>query len=179
VTTKHGLVTGYAQALFAIAQAEGALDDVEDELFRFARSIDANDDLRDALSDIAIPTENKKALVVDLLDGRVHPKTMMLIEVIIDAGHSREIARIIDDFARIAAESRQSSLAEVRSAVDLTEAQRDSLAKALSKATGRSIELKVVIDPAVIGGVISRIGDQVFDGSVATRLQEAKEQLES
>jgi F-type H+-transporting ATPase subunit delta len=179
VTTKDSLITGYAQALFAIAQAEGALDDVEDELFRFARAVDANSDLRESLSDIAIPSENKKALIADLLGGRVHPKTIVLIDVIIDAGHAREIARIIDDFSRVAAESRQSSLAEVRSAVDLTEAQRESLAKALSKATGRTIELKVIVDPTVIGGVVSRIGSQVFDGSVATRLQEAKEQLES
>jgi F-type H+-transporting ATPase subunit delta len=179
VTTKSDLASGYGQALFAIARAEGSLDDVEDELFRFARAVDANPDLREALSDIAIPAENKRATVADMLGGRAHPKTITMIDVVIDAGHAREIAAIIDQFVRIAAESRQSSLAEVRAAVPLTESQKTELQRALSKATGRNVELKVLVDDSVIGGVISRIGDQVFDGSVATRLQEAKQQMES
>src|SRR5205085_2048486 len=117
---------GYAQALFSIANAEDALDDVEDELFRFARAVDANSDLREALSDIAIPMENKKAMIADLLGGKVHPKTVTLLNVLIDAGHGREVSRIVDDFVKVAAESRQSSLAEVRTAVKLSDGQRDA-----------------------------------------------------
>lgn len=177
--TKDSLISGYAQALFSIAKAESALDDVEDELFRFARAVDANPDLREALSDIAIPAENKKSMIADLLGGKVHPKSITLLDVVIDAGHAREVSRIVDEFVRVAADSRQSSLAEVRAAVALSDKQRKGLQKALSAATGRTIELKVIVDPAVIGGVVARVGDQVFDGSIASRLQEAKEQLES
>jgi F-type H+-transporting ATPase subunit delta len=68
-------------------------------------------------------------------------------------------------------------VAEVRSAVPLDEARRQRLAAALSKATGRSVELKVVVDPSVIGGVVARLGDEVFDGTVRTRLHDARERL--
>ena len=59
----------------------------------------------------------------------------------------------------------------------LSDAQRDRLAQALSQATGRTVDVKVVVDPAVVGGVVARVGDEVFDGSVATRLDRAKQQL--
>ena len=75
--------------------------------------------------------------------------------------------------------TRQHELAEVRSAVDLTAAQRDRLAEALSRATGRQVEVKVVVDPSVVGGIVARVGDEVFDGSIASRLEDAKQALGS
>jgi F-type H+-transporting ATPase subunit delta len=77
----------------------------------------------------------------------------------------------------LAAERRQAVVAEVRSAVSLDRDHRDRLAAALGKATGKRVELKVVVDPSVVGGVVARVGDQVIDGSVRRRLELARERL--
>ncbi|HYU15703.1 MAG TPA: ATP synthase F1 subunit delta, partial [Candidatus Acidoferrum sp.] len=87
------------------------------------------------------------------------------------------LARIIEELARVAAARRNRAVAEVRTAVPLSDEQRERLSAALSKATGKTVELKVLVDPAVIGGVLARVGDQVIDGTVRRRLELARERL--
>jgi F-type H+-transporting ATPase subunit delta len=173
------VVHGYAQALFAVASAEGVLAKVEDELYGFARAVEQNPALREALTDAALPAENRKAVVADLLGERAHPLTVALVGFIVDAGRARDLGRIVDELAQVAAHERERELAEVRSAVALTDAQRERLAEALSRATGRQVDVKVVVDPTVVGGVVARVGDYVFDGSVASRLDDARQALGS
>ncbi|MGE5226748.1 MAG: ATP synthase F1 subunit delta [Planctomycetaceae bacterium] len=173
------VVHGYAQALFAVASAEGVLAKVEDELYGFARAVEQNPALREALTDAALPAENRKAVVADLLGERAHPLTVALVGFVVDAGRARDLGRIVDELARVAAKERERELAEVRSAVALTDAQRERLAEALSRATGRQVDVKVVVDPTVVGGVVARVGDYVFDGSVASRLDDARQALGS
>ncbi|HVF08685.1 MAG TPA: ATP synthase F1 subunit delta [Actinomycetota bacterium] len=173
------VIEGYAEALFAVARAEEALPAVEDELYAFAKALEQNTPLREALTDAALPAENKKAVVGDVLGERAHPLTVSLLGFVLDAGRAREIPKIVQRLAEVAAGERDQALAEVRSAVELSEAQRERIAKALSEATGRTVDVKVVVDPSVVGGVIARVGDEVFDGSVATRLVEAKQRLGS
>jgi F-type H+-transporting ATPase subunit delta len=177
--TDEGLIGGYAQALFAVAQAEDVLPKVEDELYAFGKALEQHTDLRDALTDAALPVENKKAVVRDLLGERANPVTVSLLGFVIDAGRAREIPKIVEELARMASVERSHALAEVRTAVDLTDEQRRRLAEALSRATGRTVDLKVVVDPSVIGGVVARVGDEVFDGSIASRLEDAKQALGS
>ncbi len=171
------VVRGYAQALFAVASAEGVLAKVEGELYGFARSVEQNPALREALTDAALPVENRKAVVTDLLGERAHPLTVALIGFVVDTGRARDLGKIIDELAHVAAHERDRELAEVRSAVSLTDTQRERLAEALSRATGRQVDVKVVVDPTVVGGVVARVGDYVFDGSVASRLEDAKQAL--
>ena len=176
---KDELVHGYAQALFAVAEAEGALGSVEDELFSFAKALDRAPDLREALSDPGLPAENKKGLIRDVLGDRAHPLTANLLGFLVETGRGRELPRIADELAHVVAERRQHALAEVRTAVPLDEERRRRLADALQRATGRSLELKTVVDPSVVGGVVANVGDEVFDGSVRTRLEQAKRHLGS
>jgi F-type H+-transporting ATPase subunit delta len=173
------LVDGYAQALFAVARAEGVLGKVEDELYAFGKSLEQHTTLREALTNAALPAVNKKAVVRDVLGERANPVTLNLLRFLIEAGRGREIPKIVDELARMASKERQHVLAEVRTAVDISAAQRQRLAKALSEATGRQVDVKVVIDPTVVGGVIARVGDEVFDGSIASRLEDAKQALGS
>jgi F-type H+-transporting ATPase subunit delta len=170
-------VRGYAQALLAIAQAEGVLDRVEDELYAFARSVEGHADLREALTDELLPSERKRAVIDDLLGARAHPLTATLVGFLVEAGQARRIGPIAEEVAREAAHRSERTLAEVQVAVPLTDAQRTRLEAALTKATGHPVELKVVVDPSVIGGVVARVGDEVFDGSVASRLAEARQYL--
>jgi F-type H+-transporting ATPase subunit delta len=173
------LIGGYAQALFAVAQAEDVLPKVEDELYAFGKALEQHTDLREALTDAVLPVENKKAVVEDLLGERAHPITLGLLGFVIDLGRARHIPKIVEELARMASTEREHVLAEVRTAVDLSGDQRKRLAEALSRATGRRVDVKVVVDPSVIGGVVARVGDEVFDGSIASRLEDAKQALGS
>jgi F-type H+-transporting ATPase subunit delta len=177
--TRRTLADGYARALFNVAEAEGALPTVEDELYAFGKALESDTRLREALTDAGLPAENKKAVVAELLGERANPVTRTLIGFVIDAGRAREIPKIVEELARMASAEREHALAEVRVAVDLTTDQRQRLADALSRATGRQVDVKVVVDPAVVGGAIARVGDEVFDGSVASRLEDAKQALGS
>jgi F-type H+-transporting ATPase subunit delta len=175
---KGDKAAAYATALVAVAEAEGALTKVEDELFAFAKAAEQNPALREALTDQSLPVENRQALVRDIL-GRAHPVTISLLSFVIESGRARDLSKIADAFVQLAASSREHAVAEIRSAVPLTDKQRERLQKALSRATGRTVEVKVVVDPTVIGGVVARVDDLVFDGSVASRLEDARHALRS
>ncbi|MFL5736377.1 MAG: ATP synthase F1 subunit delta [Actinomycetota bacterium] len=173
------VVDGYASALLSVAEAEGAVDEVEDELFRFGRTLESSYELRDALIDPALPDERKKALLQDLLGERASPTTIHLLELVVAEGRARQLDVIAERVSELAAERRRMVVAEVRSAVDLSEEERRRLTEVLARATDKQIELKVIVDPEVIGGVVARVGDQVFDGTVRTRLEAARERLGS
>ena len=170
-------VDAYAEALFAVAKAEGSLDTVEDELFRIARTFEANDELRSTLTDAAVPVDRRLGIVDDLLSSRAAPVTTALVSFVVAAGRSRDLPAIIDRLVERAAEERSEAVAEVRSAVQLDKDQRDRLAEALSQATGKSITVKVIVDERVLGGLVARIGDTVIDGSVRHRLDQLKEAI--
>jgi F-type H+-transporting ATPase subunit delta len=175
---REDLIRGYAQALFSIAEAEGVLNDVGDELFRFARSLEKQTRLRSALTDIALPAERKRKVLSDVLGKKASPLTVNLLGFVVEQGRARDLAAIVDELVRLAAERRKRAVAEVRTAVPLSGQQRKRLAEALARATGKQIELKVIVDPeSVIGGVVARVGDQVFDGSVRRRLELARERM--
>ena len=167
----------YADALFEVARAEGTLGEVEDELFRFARTLEGSDELRTTLTDAALPAEKRQAIVEDLLGGRASPTTANLVSFVVGAGRARDLPKIIDRLVERAAAERKHEVAEVRSAVPLTKEQQDKLAKALSKSTGKQVEVRVVVDESVLGGLVARIGDTVIDGTVRHRLDQLKEQL--
>ena len=171
------VIEGYATALFAVAQGEGALQRVTDELYAFAKGVEQHPELRDALTNAALPVENRAAIVTDLLGDRAHPATVNLIGLVVAGGHGRELSKIVEHLAQVSAAERSRETAEVRSAVPLDEDQRARLTAALSRATGREVEIQVVVDPSVVGGLVARVGESVFDGSLATRLDDAKHHL--
>jgi len=170
-------IDGYAKALFEIANAEGSLDEVEDELFRFARSFENSDALRNALTDEMIPAAKRQAIVEDLLGGKATSTTTQLVSMVIGSGRGRDLPAIIDQLVARASTSKQLEVAEVRSAVDLTDDQKTRLAAALANATGKQVNLKVVVDPSVLGGLVATVGDTVIDGTVRTRLDQLKARL--
>jgi F-type H+-transporting ATPase subunit delta len=170
-------IDGYARALFEIARAEGTLDEVEDELFRFARSYESSDALRNALTDEQIPAAKRQAIVEDLLGGKATSTTTQLVSMVIGAGRGRDLPAIIDKLVARASSAKNLELAEVRTAVPLTQDQETRLAAALANATGKQVNVKVVVDPSVLGGVVATIGDTVIDGSVRTRIDQLKSRL--
>ncbi len=170
-------IRGYAQALFSVAQAEDALEDVQDELFRFARALDQENQLRESLTDPTLQIERKKAVLRDILGERASTHTISILGFLVEQGKARDLTAIVDELVSLASERRDAAVAEVRTAVQLDQRQRDELAKALEQATGKKVELKVVVDPSILGGVIARVGDQVIDGSIKRRLELARDQV--
>jgi F-type H+-transporting ATPase subunit delta len=166
--------TAYATALFGVARSEGNLSEVEDELFRFARLLDANDELRTTLTNPGLEVSRRQQIVEDLLGGKAHPITTSLVSLVVGTGRSRDLTAIIDELVQLSAAEGNKELAEVRSAVELTDDQKTRLAAALGQATGKQVELKVIIDPSVLGGLVAQVGDTVIDGSVKTRLAQLK-----
>lgn len=164
----------YASALFRVADAEGSMAEVEDELFRFARLLEGNDELRTTLTDAAIPASRRQQIVEDLLGGQANPITVSLVSMVVGVGRARDLPAIIDELVRLSAAEANKAVAEVRTAIELTPDQRQRLAEALGSATGRAVEVKVIVDPSVIGGVVAQVGDTVIDGSVRSRLEQLK-----
>jgi F-type H+-transporting ATPase subunit delta len=171
------VIHGYATALLQVAAAEDQVDRVVDELYRFAKAVDQNNELRAALTDIAIPLERKHAVVTELLGKKASPVTTNIVEFIVGQGRARELSEIVETLAEQAAHSRDKVLAEVRLPIAIDDELRGKLAKALSAATGKDVELKVVVDESVVGGVYAKVGDQVIDATVRRRLEDLKEQL--
>ncbi|HEX9774326.1 MAG TPA: ATP synthase F1 subunit delta [Actinomycetota bacterium] len=169
---------GYASAMVQVAQAEGVLEKVEDELFRFARTLETETRLRDSLTDPNLPAEHRASMVRELLGGKADQHTINLIGFVVQQGRARELGSIIDALVAMAADARAQAVAEVRVAAPLDEGQRARLKEALERASGRSVELKVVRDASVVGGLVARVGDVVFDASIRRKLQLAKEQFE-
>ena len=163
---------GYARALLDVARSEGALGEVEDELFRVARLVEANDELRNSLTDAQIPVSRRQQIVEDLLGGQANPVTTALVSMLVGTGRARDLAKIIDELVRLSAAGANKEVAEVRSAVELTDDQKQRLVTALEAATGKQVELKVIIDASVLGGLVAQVGDTVIDGSVKTQLQQ-------
>ena len=172
-------IQGYASAIFEIARGEGELERVESELFQIARTFETSAELRDALTDPRLPQDRKQGIVDDLLGARADELTVSLVGFIVNLGHASDLPEIVDGFIARAASERQRSVAEVRSAIALDDETVARLETALAKATGKQVEVKVVVDPTVLGGIVARVGDTVIDGSVRSRLDTMRDTLQS
>lgn len=163
-----------AQAAFTVAEADGSLDATEEEIFRFGRAVDASAALQMALGDPAQTPATKAAIVRDLLDGRTTPATRQVLESTVGRLHGQRLDAAIDTLCELAARQRDRVVAEVRVAAPLTEEQARRLSTALSTLKGRTVRLNVGVDPAIMGGVHVTIGDEVIDGTIASRLEQAR-----
>jgi F-type H+-transporting ATPase subunit delta len=166
-----------ARAAFAAADRDGELDRVEDELFRFAALVEREPALRSALTDPGLPVERKRALVADLAGGRASRRSASLLDLLVELGEGHDLARSAKAWAELAAGRRDRAVAEVRTAVPLDAERQARLAEALTRVTGRPVDLRLEVDEAILGSVVVRIGDEVLDGSVRNRLQQAREEL--
>ena len=164
-------------AICAWADSDGLLDEVEDELFRFARIVGGNPDLRYALSNQFVPAEARRGIVTDLLDGKVAGPTLRLISQAAAYPRGRTVDNNLEEYAGLAADLRQRLVAEVHVVAELTTQQRSRLVAALSAAYGHDVHLNVVIDPELVGGMTVRIGDELINGSVESRLAAVRRDL--
>ena len=171
-------VNAYAKALSDIAEAEGVLARVDAEFTAVAAAYESNDQLRSTIGDQAIPVDRRQGIVEQLLAGKgAHPLTAQLLGMVIGAGRGRDLSAIASAIGNRNASSQGRAVAEVRSAVALTEDQQRRLGEQLAKAVGTDVNVKVIVDPSVVGGLVATVGDKVIDGSVRTKLDRVKARL--
>ncbi|MER7840549.1 F0F1 ATP synthase subunit delta [Streptomyces sp. NPDC096040] len=161
------------------AEKSGTLDDVEDELFRFGRIVSSNTELRAALTDRKASAAAKTELLHRLLGGRAKPVTERLVTRLVTAPRGRSLEAGLDALSKLAAERRNRVVAVVTSAVPLSEPQKQRLGAALAKLYGRKMHLNLDVDPAVVGGIRVQVGDEVINGSIADRLEDAARRMAS
>jgi F-type H+-transporting ATPase subunit delta len=167
--------TLYADALYTLIVAEGSANEVRDELSVVTQAITANEELRGALLDPHIPAGRRQQIVEDLLEGNAHAVTVAVVSFIVATGRIRDLADIVEGIIQHTAAANQRLVAEVRSAVPLDDDQKTRLAESIRKSTGQDVDVLVIVDPSVLGGIVTQIGDEVIDGSVRHRLAQLKE----
>ena len=165
------------EAVVAAAELGGRLDALEDDLFRFERLVAADSDLRDALSAHGGDESVKAALVGALLDGKASAETIRLVRQAAVSPRGRRFGRVLESYLVIAARRREQLTATVTVAVPLDDTQRRRLAQALTGIYNRPVQINVVLDLAVVGGIRVQVGDEVVDGTILRRLQKAERAL--
>lgn len=164
-------------AIIRSAEITGRLDDLEDELFRFARLIEGDPRLGQALTSRTVAAERRVELARGLLADKAQSATVRLVEQAVAAPRGLALTEALDHYGKLAAAWRDRLVATVRTAVPLDETDRDRLARTLSRQYGHDIHLNVLLDPEVIGGLRVELGDEVIDGTIAGRLDDARRRL--
>lgn len=176
-TSARERLSGYAGALLAPVSDEKRLGNIEDELFRFMRIVEGSDDVRFALTTGELPVAIRHNLVRDLLEHRATPETTRMATYAVDVGRPRDflelLAALVD---QVAAEAKR-RVADVRSAVDMTQAQRLRLSNTLARLTGSAVDVRVTVEANLLGGFVATVGDLVIDASLRRRLAQARDLL--
>ncbi|MFG2643383.1 F0F1 ATP synthase subunit delta [Streptomyces sp. NPDC048370] len=159
------------------AQQAGALDDVEDELFRFGRIVSSSTELRSALTDKAATATAKSELLRGLLGGKANVVTERLIIRLVTQPRGRSLESGLESLSKLAAARRDRMVAVVTTAVPLSDQQKQRLGGVLAKLYGRQMHLNLDVDPSVVGGISVQVGDEVINGTIAERLDEASRRL--
>ncbi len=168
----------YASALLALATEAGKVDKVQQDLRDFAVSWNESRELRSAFENPKVTQQARKSILQDLAQSSdMDPLLRDTLMLISDRGRLSELPQIVDSFEMLAEQRSGRVRAEVVTAVDMPQAYFDELQKTLERVTGKQVVISKQVDPTIIGGVVARIGDQVFDGTVKNRLTELKGEL--
>jgi len=167
----------YAAALFEQANRTGTLSEAQADLVRVAERLIQNPRLASLLMQPLVSEGNKKSALKTALEGKISTRTLGFLSLLVDKRRINLLAEVEQEFTRRVREANNVALATATSAIPLTEQQTAALKQSLAARTGKSIELQAEVDPSLIGGVLVRIGDIVYDGTVKGNLERLREQL--
>ncbi len=153
------------------------LEELEDELFRFARIVDATPELRRALVNRDLDVESRQALADQLLNGKVTPAALALIRYVVAVGRARDLVGTLDFLVELTAKARGWRIARVRAAEPVEPAQAQRLSDSMAALAGAPVELQVVIDPTLLSGAVIQIGDLQVDASARGKIDALREHL--
>jgi len=166
----------YASALFEVAKRKGVQDQIESHL-GLAAALFENDMLRRLLASPKVRNEEKMRILKRGLEGVVNPLVLNLLELLLEKKRVSYFPDIRSCYTGILEESKNIARAEVRTAIPLDAEVERKLTAALEKITGKHILLEKVVDRSLIGGVLVRIGDELLDSTIRTRLEDMREEL--
>ena len=175
-TAWRSFMAGYADAVFEYGPDVAELEEIEDELFRFARIVESNAQLRDALSDSGHPPQARAEVVTALLEGKAHPATVRLARLTME-GRVRDLVSSLDWLAEQAARARGWRVARVRTALVIDAPGQAALAEALQRITNHPVELQITQDARLLGGAVVQIGDLLVDATAERRLEQLQDHL--
>lgn len=167
----------YANALYEEADEAGVLEAVDDDVLMLRRSLTSNDELSRFFESPVISPEKKDDIVQSLLEDRIEPLTLQFLRLLVRKDRETLTKAILDQYQSLRDEQRGVVVARVQVAQPLADADRETLVEALEAKTGKSIRLQVEEEPELIGGLVIRIGDRVFDGSVRNQLTNLRDRL--
>ena len=165
------------EAVLVSAQRHERLDVLQEDLFGFESTVATNSELRLALTDRALPVDRKSELLTELLKEKATVEAARLIVHAVTEPRGASLETNLRRLADAAAARQERHVATVTAAVPLTEEQRERLGQALATQLGYNVQLNVVLDPDVVGGLRVAIGDEVIDGTLATRLDDAQRRI--
>jgi F-type H+-transporting ATPase subunit delta len=161
------------EAEASVANQNNELDRLEEEIFQFSRIVASDLELRQILNSAKYSGEGKRVLVAKLLASKVSPSTSRLLAALVSGMRGRSIEKTIAFYASAAAARKMRVIAHVKSAVELSQAQKDKLASSLSGKIGQPVRLNVELDPKVLGGLSIRFADELIDATIVNRLADA------
>jgi len=169
----------YAEAYFSIAQEANKIDEYQTELGKIVQSIQETEGLREYFAHPMIPAKEKKELANKIFAQQVSPLTLNFFLLVLDKKRETYLELIYKEFEAMADESRNIKKAELISAMAVSDEDVKTLSETLSRSTGKTIQLKLTVDPAMLGGVKIRMGDKIIDASVAKKLEMLKKNLKA
>jgi F-type H+-transporting ATPase subunit delta len=175
-TSARNMIAGYAKAVFETLPQVSELDDIEDELFRFARVVESTPALRSALTDRSLPLPLRRGVVSDLLEAKARSATVRLVNEAL-RGRTRDLVATLDWLVVQAAQARGWRVARVRAAREVDAGERQELSEALARLAGSPVELQVFVDENLLGGATVQIGDLLVDATIRHRLEQLQEHL--
>lgn len=174
------LAKRYARAILELASEQHQIDRVGKELTEFAAMWQSNDELREVFANPDVGPAARKAVLRELTTrAGVSPIVRNSVLYLSDRGRLRALPDIARAFLALAERAAGTLHAEVTSAAPLAEGYYSQLQRALEQTTGKKVSIERKVDPSLIAGVVTRVGDQVFDGSIRRRLADLKETLKS
>jgi F-type H+-transporting ATPase subunit delta len=167
----------YATALYEEADATGVLEAVDDDVRMLRESLESTDQLARFFKSPVIPKEKKEAVIQTLLGDRVHELVVRFLRLLVHKDRETMTKAVLDAYQSLRDEQRGIVDAHVTVAHELADADRETVVDALERQTGKSIRLHVEENPDLIGGLVIRVGDHVFDGSVRNKLSTLHDRL--
>ena len=166
----------YAEAAFQVALAENQLDRWQTDLAT-ATAILGQPEAAQVVDNPAVPLDQRLAVTSSLLESRIAPPALRLVNLLVERGRATILSRVAGDFTRQLNAHRGIVMATVTSAVPLTNDETNDIRSRVEAMAGSRVDLQTKVDPAIIGGLTIQVGDRLLDASIRGRLERLRDQL--
>jgi F-type H+-transporting ATPase subunit delta len=170
-------VERYADALVALGEGAGAASRVESELPWVADFLAGNEDVRRFMADPLLTLEGKRRALEDVLGPRVHPVLLYFLFILLSEGALRDLSPVVAAFFRKVSSARNRVAGEIVSSRALDGEKIATIEKETGRILGKEVQLRVRVDPSMLGGVLVRVGDFVLDATVEHQLDDIHRRL--